>query len=145
MGLHPSFEKRSLPETGMSFWTHLSLWILKHVFDEFGLIDPSAPRWTGGKDISDIRKKRPVQKAQGRDREIPLWTVDHLRGKKTSCGLLQNVFAATSDFEFCWYVRSQLDELMVEKRHPRFQPKRHRHVVDPLDRIINQHNLAVDL
>src|SRR3954453_3322326 len=99
----------------MPFRTHLSLWILKHVFDEFGPIDPSAFRFTGGQDISDIRKKRPVQKAQGRDREISLRTIDHLCGEETSCDLLQDVFAAAADFEFCRYMRGQLDELMIEK------------------------------
>ena len=40
--------------------------------------------------------------------------------------------------------RRQLDQLVVEKRRARLEPPGHRHVVHPLDGVVDEHHLAVD-
>ena len=40
-------------------------------------------------------------------------------------------------------LRGQLDQLVVEEGHPRLETERHRRVVDPLHRVVDQHDLGV--
>ena len=59
-------------------------------------------------------------------------------------GLLEHALAALGELELRRAGRRQLDELVVEERHARLQPPGHRHVVDPLDRVVDQHDLRVE-
>ncbi len=58
--------------------------------------------------------------------------------------LLQDIFAVLAHFHLRRHARGQLHHLMIQERHAGLQPPGHGHIVHALDRVIDQHDLAVD-
>jgi len=85
-----------------------------------------------------------VELHERRDREVALRPVDDVRRKDGPGEVLDDPFATAGDEEFVGAGHRQLDELMVEERHPGLEAERHGHVVDPLHRVLDEHHPAVD-
>ncbi len=63
---------------------------------------------------------------------------NHLAG-----GLLQHALAVVRGLQLGRAGGRELDQLVVEEGHPALQPPGHRHVVDPLHRVVDQHHGGV--
>src|SRR5205085_5130847 len=77
-----------------------------------------------------------VDGAQCRDGEVALRPVDHLVRQDSASGSFEDSLAVLVELESRGATGGEFDELVVEKRDPRFEAPRHRHVVDTLDRIV---------
>ena len=58
-------------------------------------------------------------------------------------GVLEHALAAVGELELGRAGGGELDQLVVEERRARLQPVGHRHVVDALDRVVDEHHLGV--
>ena len=65
-------------------------------------------------------------------------------GSRDLDGVLEHALAAVGELELRRAGGGELDELVVEERHPGLQAPGHRHVVDPLDRVVDEHDLGVE-
>ena len=65
-------------------------------------------------------------------------------GQHSATDGLQHAFAALGEFEFRWAGGREFDELVVQEGNPGFESVGHRHVVDPFDRIVDEHHFGVD-
>ena len=86
----------------------------------------------------------PSQMGQRRHREVALRAVDHFRRNHLARSLFEHALAVVRGLEFGRAGGGQFDEFVVQERHPALQPPGHRHVVDPLDRIVDQHHGGVE-
>src|SRR4051812_22130458 len=94
MGLKPSFEKRRLPQPGMSLRAHFRFRFGKHVIDEFLPINSSLPCGSLRENVLDEIEKGPAQIAKRRYREIAFRSVDHLGWHESPGSFLQHVLSA---------------------------------------------------
>jgi hypothetical protein len=79
------------------------------------------------------------------NREVALLPIDDFGGNDRAGGLLEDVLAAVADLQLCRDARRQLDEVVVQERDARFETAGHGHVVDPLHRVIDHHDLLIEL
>ena len=86
---------------------------------------------------------RALEVGERRDGEVALGPVDHLGRNDPPGSLFQHALAAVRGLQLGWAAGRQLDQFVVEEWHPALQPPRHRHVVDPLDRVVDQHHGGV--
>ena len=59
-------------------------------------------------------------------------------------GVLEHALAFVVELEFRRDRRGKLDQFVIEERHAGFQAPGHCHVVDALDRIVDQHDMRVE-
>src|SRR3954452_8215307 len=141
MCLQPCFQQSGLQEPRVSLRAHFSFWILQHLFDKFGAVETAVQGRSRGQDFTDKGEERTTEITQRGYGEIPLRAVDHLCRYIASRHLLQNEFTAAADLEASRNARSQFHHFVIEEWDSCFEAKCHCHVVDPLDRIVHQHDL----
>ncbi len=106
-----------------------------------------SPRSRAAREVSASRDElehRPFEDGQRGHGEVALRPVDHRVGHDAARGALEHALAAVGELELGRDPRRELDQVVVEERRPRLQPVRHRHRVDALDRVLDEHQLGVD-
>src|SRR3954452_15936058 len=145
MCLQPPFEKRRLPEPRMSFRTPFQLGLAEHMFYELRAVYASVAGCGLRKDVFYEIQEGSAQITQRRDREIALRPVDNFGGHVAARSFLQHILASAGYFQSGGNACGQLYEVMIEEWHSRFQPERHAHVIYTFDRIVDQHDLSIEL
>src|SRR3546814_12898680 len=80
------------------------------------------------------------------DTLVPYTTLcrSHLARYHAAGRLLQDPLAGPADLQFGRNPAGELDELMVEEGHARLEAPGHGHVVDPLHRVVDEHDGGVE-
>src|SRR5205807_2056351 len=82
---------------------------------------------------------------QSRDREVPFGPGDYFLRHEAPRSLLEDMLAASAHFQIGRNARRELYKLVVQKRNATLQAPSHRHVVDTLHRVVDEHDLGVEL
>ena len=96
-----------------------------------------------GQGVAHPPKIGPLELSDGRHREVALRPVDHGVRHDAAAGPLEHALAAVGQLQLRRDRARELDELVVQERHPGLQPPGHRHVVDPLHRVVDEHDRRV--
>ena len=141
--LQPHLQHRQLPQGVGTERGPGGVRVGQHLLDRFGLEQCRAAGPPGRSTPLAPGQDTALQLPDGWNREVALRPIDHLVGHHAAAGPLEDSLAAVSQLERWRYSTRELDHLMIEERHPGLQSPSHRHVVDPLDRVVDQHDRRV--
>ena len=97
-----------------------------------------------GQRVPHPREQRPVELPDRGDGEVALPPVEHRVGHEAARRPLQHPLAAVRELQLGRHGGGELDEVVVEERHAGLETPGHRHLVDALHRVLDEHHGRVD-